>query len=190
MKSIRVFVSSTFLDMHAERDYLNGFVFRELRSRCARRGADFVGIDLRWGLTEADTQQRGALEACVNEIERCRPFFVSLLGDRYGWVPPPERIPVPLFEQVLKSNTLDSLSAGLLEHYVLDDTIETPVYRLRRDREIGPELVAQLSRFWEDTGFEEAGHSITEGEILHAAFRPRATDTQVFFYLRQLRIDS
>jgi len=63
MKSVRVFVSSTFLDMHAERDYLNRFVFPELRSRCAKRGADFVGVDLRWGLREADTQQRGALDA-------------------------------------------------------------------------------------------------------------------------------
>jgi hypothetical protein len=49
MNSVRVFVSSTFLDMHAERDYLNGVVFPELRSRCAKRGADFVGVDLRWG---------------------------------------------------------------------------------------------------------------------------------------------
>jgi hypothetical protein len=38
------------------------------------------------GLREEDTQQRGALDARLTEIDRCRPFFVSLLGDRYGWV--------------------------------------------------------------------------------------------------------
>jgi hypothetical protein len=48
---VRVFVSSTFRDMHAERDRLNRFVFPELRSRCAKLGADFLGIDLRWGVT-------------------------------------------------------------------------------------------------------------------------------------------
>ena len=35
MKSVRVFVSSTFLDMHTERDQLSRVVFKELRSYCA-----------------------------------------------------------------------------------------------------------------------------------------------------------
>jgi hypothetical protein len=28
---------------------------------------------------------------CLAEIECCRPFFIGLLGERYGWVP--EEIP-------------------------------------------------------------------------------------------------
>jgi hypothetical protein len=44
---VRVFVSSTFRDMHAERDHLNRFVFPELRDRCMRLGWDFMGVDLR-----------------------------------------------------------------------------------------------------------------------------------------------
>lgn len=50
-KPIRVFISSTFRDMHAERDYLSRVVFPELRSRCLKRGAEFIGFDLRWGVT-------------------------------------------------------------------------------------------------------------------------------------------
>ena len=38
--TIRVFISSTFRDMHAERDYLSRQVFPELRSRCQKRGAE------------------------------------------------------------------------------------------------------------------------------------------------------
>lgn len=67
-------------------------------------------------------------------------LFVSLLGDRYGWVPPPERMP---------------------------RTLEKPLYRLRHDREISSDLAGQLSRFWEAMGCEEAGQSITEGEIVY-----------------------
>jgi telomerase protein component 1 len=42
-------------------------------------------VDLRWGVTEEETQQ--ALEICLGEIDNCRPFFIGLLGRRYGWCP-------------------------------------------------------------------------------------------------------
>lgn len=32
------------------------------------------------------------LKVCLDEIESSKPFLVALLGDRYGWVPPAERI--------------------------------------------------------------------------------------------------
>lgn len=35
---VRVFVSSTFQDMHAEREELVKFTFPELRRRCAEKG--------------------------------------------------------------------------------------------------------------------------------------------------------
>jgi hypothetical protein len=93
VSTVRVFISSTFRDMHAERDYLCRVVFPELRERCLRAGAEFVGLDLRWGITQDEAQTRGVLAICLDEIENCRPFFVSLLGDRFGWVPPPEEVP-------------------------------------------------------------------------------------------------
>jgi hypothetical protein len=37
-------------------------------------------VDLRWGVTEEETQQ--ALEICLGEIDNCRPFFIGLLGRR------------------------------------------------------------------------------------------------------------
>lgn len=79
-RSIRVFIASTFRDMHAEHDVLNRVVFPELRKRCQQRGADFIGVDLRWGVTEEEAQGAGALAVCLDEIERCRPFFVCLPG--------------------------------------------------------------------------------------------------------------
>jgi telomerase protein component 1 len=92
-KAVRVFISSTFRDMHAERDHLVRVVFPELRERCAKRHLHLVDVDLRWGVTEEDAQRGKALEICLHEIEDCRPFFIGLLGERYGWIPPRYDIP-------------------------------------------------------------------------------------------------
>src|SRR6185295_7440490 len=86
-KTVRVFISSTFRDMHAERDYLVHDVFLELRERCARRQLHLIDVDLRWGVTEEEEKQGKVLEICLDEIERCRPFFIGLLGERYGSMP-------------------------------------------------------------------------------------------------------
>ena len=75
-------------------------MFPELRSRCRKRGGDFIGLDLRWGVTEEEAEREGALAVCLTEIERCRPFFVCLLGDRFGWVPAPDEIPGLVFDAV------------------------------------------------------------------------------------------
>ena len=79
-RTVRVFISSTFRDMHAERDHLVRMVFPELRERCAKRHINLVDVDLRWGVTEEDAQRGKALEICLYEIEACRPFFIGLLG--------------------------------------------------------------------------------------------------------------
>ncbi|HEV8486398.1 MAG TPA: DUF4062 domain-containing protein [Blastocatellia bacterium] len=185
MRSIRVFTSSAFLDMQAERDYLNRVVFPELRSRCWKHGAEFVGIDLRWGLTQEDTKKRGALTACLQEIERCRPFFLSVLGDRYGWVPPMERISREDFDNARGDRNSSSTDAALLdEWYKLDETSDPPVYRLRRDRSPSLKDEKKLTNYWESAGLEHAGESITEQEILHGAFSESEVSSHSFFYFR------
>jgi hypothetical protein len=150
--AIRVFISSTFRDMHAERDYLSRQVFPELRSCCQKRGVEFIGLDLRWGVTEEEAQREGALKIVLDEIERCRPFFVCLLGSRYGWVPPPEEVPAQDF--VRRAPPI-----AITEWYRLDETSDPPVYRLRRDRAIPGDVAETLARFWEDAGLPAAGES-------------------------------
>jgi hypothetical protein len=51
-KTFRIFVSSTFSDLKAERDRLQRFVFPRLRELCARHEGRFQAIDLRWGVSE------------------------------------------------------------------------------------------------------------------------------------------
>ncbi len=84
---IRVFISSTFRDMVRERDLLVKKVFPALRSKCARRFVTFTEVDLRWGITEEQAAEGQVLPLCMAEIERSRPYFIGLLGERYGWIP-------------------------------------------------------------------------------------------------------
>jgi hypothetical protein len=73
--------------MQEERDYLVKQVFPELRKRCRERAVEFVEVDLRWGVTEEQAERGEVLPICLREIELCRPYFIGLLGERYGWVP-------------------------------------------------------------------------------------------------------
>ena len=84
---VRVFISSTFRDFGVERDLLIKRVFPELRRRARDRFVEVIGVDLRWGITEAQSQQGETLPICLREIERSRPYFIGLLGERYGWTP-------------------------------------------------------------------------------------------------------
>ena len=50
--TFRIFVSSTFSDLKAERNALQEKVFPRLRELCQAHGARFQVIDLRWGVSE------------------------------------------------------------------------------------------------------------------------------------------
>src|SRR5512136_14476 len=92
-KKVYVFISSTFNDMHAERDYLVKQVFPELREWCEKRKLRLVDIDLRWGVTEQDAlHNKNVVKVCLDRIDDCRPFFLCFLGQRRGWVPSDEDI--------------------------------------------------------------------------------------------------
>jgi nephrocystin-3 len=89
-REIRVFLSSTFRDMDAERSHLIKQVFPKVRAACMARQVGFTEIDLRWGVTEEEAKNGATVEICLREIDRCRkfpPFFIGFLGERYGWIP-------------------------------------------------------------------------------------------------------
>ena len=92
MKSrhIRFFISSTFQDMQAERDCLMKYVFPELRRIAAERNVVLTEVDLRWGITEEESQSKEVLDVCLQEIDNSIPFFIGILGYRYGWCPTKE----------------------------------------------------------------------------------------------------
>ena len=81
---IRVFLSSTFADMQNERNYFNTVLQPKLSALCAERGVSFFSVDLRWGITEEEQMDGKVLPICLSEIDKCRPYFIGMIGNRYG----------------------------------------------------------------------------------------------------------
>ena len=84
---LRVFISSTFRDLQKEREYLIKKIFPKLRTICRLRGVTFTEVDLRWGLTDEQQRLGRIIRTCLEEIDRCRPYFIGIIGKRYGWTP-------------------------------------------------------------------------------------------------------
>lgn len=125
-RSRPVFISSTFKDMHAERDWLRARVFPRLEEELAQRRCHLEMIDLRLGVETARAESEEArellvLKVCLDEIRRSRPFLLVLLGDRYGWIPAEDRIVSAAQEQGLliapegKSVTAVEIEFGILK---------------------------------------------------------------------------
>jgi hypothetical protein len=112
--------------MQAERDHLRDVVFPELAERLRARHHHLEHVDLRWGVATADAAGEEAKEAlvlkvCLDEVERCRPFIVVVLGDRYGWVPPRGRMEAAVGEKGLAIDVEGmSVTALEIESGVLD----------------------------------------------------------------------
>lgn len=95
LKTISIFVSSTFKDMDLERDCLNLYIVPKLNEYFNPKGYYVQLIDLRWGISTEDTideksKEQAILNTCLNVIDNCRPFFIGFVGKRYGWIPPIE----------------------------------------------------------------------------------------------------
>lgn len=86
-----IFISSTFIDMHYERDLIHERVLPMINEVGEAYGQQITFCDLRWGVNtgELDNNEgaKKILSVCMDEIERCRPYMIVILGERYGWIP-------------------------------------------------------------------------------------------------------
>lgn len=85
-RELRVFISSTFRDMSGEREELVKKIFPQIRKKCQTRDVNWGEIDLRWGITEEQSNRGEVLPICLSEIGRSN-IFLGILGERYGFVP-------------------------------------------------------------------------------------------------------
>jgi NACHT domain- and WD repeat-containing protein len=154
-RTFRVFVSSTFDDLKAERNALQEKVFPRLKTLCTEHGTRFQAIDLRWGVSEEAGRDQQTMAICLDEVNRCqkaspKPNFIMLLGDRYGWCPLPASIEEPDFEEILtkvpdadRDKTLLVFDEAKPEEgngwYRRDDNAVPVAYRLRERKVAVPE---------------------------------------------------
>ncbi|XP_071956967.1 NACHT and WD repeat domain-containing protein 2-like [Antedon mediterranea] len=139
-----VFVSSTFTDTKMERDLLMEDVYPFLREFCRKIGLDFNVVDLRWGIRRVLANSHQATSICLAEVQRCRktsigPFFVGILGNKYGWRPIPRIIESKTFmtfmsymENSTSRDAADDNAIELLkEWYKLDTNSLEPEFVLQ-----------------------------------------------------------
>lgn len=187
-REVRVFISSTFRDMHAERDHMVRFVFPRLREELRKRRLHLVDVDLRWGVT-AD---QDAFELCMDEIERCHPRFICMLGGRYGWVPLPETLPRDVVQSVLAGSSpagelAEEQKLLLMGLYTLDE--EAGLYRLGEKPHDASQAEAWQRRtnsaaeLLLSAGLEDL-RSITASEVHHGALARLDVPTFRYFYFR------
>ena len=91
-----IFISSTFIDMQAERDLVQERVVPALRDEAGKYGDNVGVIDLRWGVDTSELEEaEGAtkvLKVCLDEIDRSHPYMLIFLGERYGTMMPEKQI--------------------------------------------------------------------------------------------------
>ncbi|XP_070559768.1 tetratricopeptide repeat protein 41-like [Ptychodera flava] len=92
---VRPFVSSTFIDFHEEREHLVKKIFPQLDKLCRNRGSYFAPVDLQWGINDEQTSSGNVIALCLDYINRCTPYFICLLGERYGSHRPMDAPPLP-----------------------------------------------------------------------------------------------
>ncbi len=108
--------------MDEERSELAYRVFPFLKSRCEERGIPWSEVDLRWGITDEQKAEGKTLELCFAQIDRCRPFLIGLLGDRYGSIP--QEIPADLLARERWLTEYQDRSVTELE--ILHAALNTP----------------------------------------------------------------
>lgn len=185
-KTFRLFLSSTFNDMRAERDKLQAEVFPRLREYCDKHGFSFQPIDLRWGVSSEAGNDQKTMQICIDEVKRCKdaltPHFAIMLGERYGWIPLPASVEAEEFEQVkdiiVSKYEDNSKEVTYINQWYKKDTNAIPAeYKLQA--KLTPEH--QDWKYWGDveSTLRDAFKDVVENEL-----KDTLSDTQKSKYIK------
>eukprot|EP00001_Collodictyon_triciliatum_P094652 16671_5 len=103
---VSIFMSSTFADTTAERNYMMDFGYPSLIQFCRDKGLECNVVDLRWGVSNEFIDDHMAEDVCIQELDRCMEksiaaAFVFLSSERYGWRNLPNRVEAKELEAIL-----------------------------------------------------------------------------------------
>lgn len=92
-KDIRLFISSSFVDTHGERDLLIKNIIPDVNRHFKDKYINITPIDLRWGVLSEDSNSCQAIQkTCLVQVDYSRqsntetPWFLGIRTERYGWV--------------------------------------------------------------------------------------------------------
>ncbi len=135
--------------MQEEREELVKKVFPQIRRLCESRGVTWGEVDLRWGVPDEAKAEGKVLPLCLEEIERCRPYFIGLLGERYGWVPEEFSPDWVETQPWLNDHRGKSVTALEILHGVLED----------------PEMAEHAFFYFRDPAYAAAHAGFTDGSL-------------------------
>lgn len=211
-KYIRFFISSTFDDMKIERNLLME-IFSDLNAEYSEQNWQIDYIDLRWGISKETGLENKTMQVCKDELKQCqqmspKPNFIILLGNRYGWIPLPEVVPVEIYETLqmtryekfvfdnwykLDKNYLPN-GAYIIKSRLCSKDIEYDIFSDKTTfinyandniwkEKVERELVAMLKR----NNCKLYGTSATEQEIELGALNVDDAQEHVIAYIRHLQ---
>ncbi|XP_077109236.1 NACHT domain- and WD repeat-containing protein 1 [Ranitomeya variabilis] len=130
-KIVRIFISSTFADMAEERDALLEMAYPEIQAFCQKHGLTFEVVDMRWGVRDYASVDHMTTDLCLKEIETCQrmsvgPYFIALIGNRYGFRPIPRNIGEEEFDILYKKVLKNGAEAQLLTQWFWKDMNAVP----------------------------------------------------------------
>lgn len=158
-RNIAIFLSSTFDDMGDERNEINKAI-KSLSKEVKKRGINIRLVDLRLGIEKTESEEslynEKVIRLCLEAVENCKPYFIGLLGKRYGWIPNKDEVEFDknmfsdahfaLVQKALnegKSVTEMEMILGALEAegenafvYFLDDNVEEISFESYRKRQL------------------------------------------------------
>ena len=157
--SIRIFLSSTFNDYGNERNRLLKDVLPYLKTIGSKFDIDVVISEMRWGISDQAVKENRTIDLCMKEIENCRhvsigPFFCLMLGNRYGYCPPPPILSASKYEEAIqRAEEIDNINIlkALKSCYRLDENLQPSSYVL----------------FNSDEGKEDDCNSSINSSIIH-----------------------
>lgn len=124
--NIKVFISSTFRDLNIERDYIVQKIFPEIRAELD--GINVSEVDLRWGITDEESREKRVVDLCLQYLYESKPFFVGILGERYGSTISPDNVELSPLVSDAYPHVWDDLNAGLsiTEIEILNGVLRAP----------------------------------------------------------------
>ena len=60
-------------------------VFPKVKAYAESKGLSLYFVDLRWGITSYENLE--IIKSCLDEIDHCAPYFIGIIGNRYGYIP-------------------------------------------------------------------------------------------------------
>jgi energy-coupling factor transporter ATP-binding protein EcfA2 len=200
-RKLSIFISSTFTDTYRERNCLHEVILPQLQVQFQEYNIQIIFSDMRFGIKDENTLDQMTWILCAQEIERCFEesdgmFFLSLQGNKYGYMPLPKLINKLDFETRLHSLGDPALVERVTQWYSFDDNNLLSHYELKNLESLNDSnyysnvLPAIRDKAFDELSFDlpelKINRSITEWESLYALhFDPK----RVYWMKRELTFD-